>query len=108
MLPSRQFLTITHSIDAGSWFPPRHRNRVDHAASPGRVGEQVFDRTAATRSAFCRRDRWQRTASVIRAGEPPCATVFLPLRSRLCWLSLALLALLRGLGRIGPADFGSE
>src|SRR5262245_29138744 len=40
---------------------------------------------------------------------PPCAALVFPLRSRLRWLSLALLTLLRGLDRrTGPADFGSE
>src|SRR5262245_66225316 len=47
MLPSRQFLTITHSIDAGSWFPTRHRDRVNHATRLARVGAQVFDWTPA-------------------------------------------------------------
>src|SRR5215831_9582428 len=49
---SRWFLAITRSRST----PVRCarlaiRDRVDHAATPQRVGESLFDRTAATRSA---------------------------------------------------------
>src|SRR5262249_4641667 len=95
--------TITHSIDAGSWFPTRHRDRVNHATSLARGGAQVFDWTLA--AAIAGGEQHQSFAPGNRRVRP----VFFPLCSRLCWLSLALLALLRGLDRrIGPADFGSK
>src|SRR5215831_21195672 len=61
-------VSYNHALDR-RWFmvpdaPPRSRQSRHTTGACGRAGIRLDSR---------RRDRWRRTASVIRAGEPPCA-----------------------------------
>src|SRR5262249_9552544 len=66
-------VSYNHALDR-CWFmvpdaPPRSRQSRHKPGACGRAGIRLDSR---------RRDRWRRTASVIRAGEPPCAARVFP------------------------------
>src|SRR5262245_41186614 len=109
MFPYRQFLN-NHPLDR-RWFmvpdaPPRSRRSRHKPGACWRAG--LRSNRGDAKRLLPPRSLAANTISHSRRGTA-VRDRFFPLRSRLCWLSLALLALLRGVDRrIGPADFGSK